>query len=133
MQDNQVIRPSEHEFIKGRFCLINLISLYDTVICLVDEGKAVDVVYLDGSKAVDTISHSILLEKLAACGFGGPQIQLCVSPVGLSNTCTKQLSPVTCRNLIDSLCPTTMPNPKMSAREGREGREKKETHEFKRN
>ncbi|KAK4824608.1 hypothetical protein QYF61_016877 [Mycteria americana] len=38
---------------------------------LVDEGKAVDVIYLDFSKAFDTLSHSILLEKLAAHGLGG--------------------------------------------------------------
>ena len=31
-----------------------------------DEGKAVDVVYLDFSKVFNTISHSILLAKLAA-------------------------------------------------------------------
>ncbi|GAB0178382.1 hypothetical protein GRJ2_000303500 [Grus japonensis] len=35
----------------------------------VDEGKAVDVVYLNFRKAFDTISHSILLVKLAACGL----------------------------------------------------------------
>ena len=34
-----------------------------------DEGKAMDVVYLDFSKAFDTISDSILLEKLAAHGL----------------------------------------------------------------
>ncbi|KAF1595969.1 UNVERIFIED_CONTAM: hypothetical protein FQV16_0016447, partial [Eudyptes robustus] len=69
IQGNQVIRPSQHEFMKGRSCLTNLISFYDQVTCLVDEGKAVDVVYLDFSKAFDTISHSILLEKMAAHGL----------------------------------------------------------------
>ena len=38
---------------------------------LVDEGKAVDVVYLDFSKAFDTVSHSILVEKLAAHSLDG--------------------------------------------------------------
>jgi len=35
----------------------------------VDEGRAADVVYLNFSKAFDTVSHNILLGKLRKCGL----------------------------------------------------------------
>ena len=68
---NQGIRPSQHGFTNGRSCLTNLISFYDKVTRLVNEGQTVDVVYLDFSKAFDTVPHNILVEKLAAHGLAG--------------------------------------------------------------
>ena len=68
---NQGIRPSQHGFMNDRSCLTNLISFYDKVTRLVGEGQAVDVVYLDFSKAFDTVPHNILEEKLAAHGLDG--------------------------------------------------------------
>jgi len=56
---------------KGRSCLTNLISCYGRVTLLVDEGKAVDVIYVDFCKAFDSVSHSILLEKLQAMAGTG--------------------------------------------------------------
>jgi len=69
VKDNQGIRPSQHGFMKGRSCFTNLIIFCDQVTHLVDKGKAVRVIYLDFSKAFDTVPHSILLERLAAHGL----------------------------------------------------------------
>ena len=52
---NQGMRPSQHGFTNSRFCLTNLISFYDKVTHLVDEGKTVHVVYLDFSKAFGNV------------------------------------------------------------------------------
>ncbi|PKU37921.1 rna-directed dna polymerase from mobile element jockey- hypothetical protein [Limosa lapponica baueri] len=66
MEDKKAIRSSQDGFSKGKSCLTNLIAFYDGITGWIDEGRAVDVVYLDFSKAFDTVSHSILIANLSA-------------------------------------------------------------------
>ncbi|GAB0207970.1 mitochondrial enolase superfamily member 1 [Grus japonensis] len=69
MEEKEVIGSGQHGFTKGKSCLTKLIAFYDGMTGWMDEGTAVDVVYLDFSKAFDTISHNILIGKLRKCGL----------------------------------------------------------------
>ncbi|KAF4789078.1 RNA-directed DNA polymerase from mobile element jockey-like protein [Turdus rufiventris] len=57
-------REGLHSLSSSRKNVMN--SFYDQVTFLVDTGKAVDVVYLDFSKAFGTVSHNKRLENLSA-------------------------------------------------------------------
>lgn len=70
VEEREVIRHSQHGFTKGQSCVINLIAFCAVMTIWVDEGKAVDVVYLDFSKALDTFSYNVLVMKLSKCEIG---------------------------------------------------------------
>ena len=70
MEEKEVIGKSQHRFTKGKSCLTNLMAFCDGMTGWVDKGRAVDVVYLNLSKALDTVSHNILIGKLRLCGLG---------------------------------------------------------------
>jgi len=69
VEEKKVIRSNQHGFIKGKSCLTNLVAVYDGLTGWVDEGRAVDVAYLDFRKTFDMVSHNILLGKLRKCGL----------------------------------------------------------------
>ena len=64
LNDNNLFNPTQHGFRQGRSCLSQLLSHYDSILSKLEEGKEVDVIYLDFSKAFDKVDHEILLSKL---------------------------------------------------------------------
>ncbi|CAM4404676.1 unnamed protein product [Lepidochelys olivacea] len=59
----------QNSFTKGRSCQTNLISFFEKVTDFLDKGNAVDLIYLDFSKAFDAVPHGELLVKLEKMGM----------------------------------------------------------------
>ncbi|KAJ7419856.1 hypothetical protein BTVI_23650 [Pitangus sulphuratus] len=66
LKNNAVFGRSQHSFMGGKSCLSNLIFFYEKVTHLADQGKPVNVIVLDFSKAFDTVSQGILLDKMSS-------------------------------------------------------------------
>jgi len=71
LDENALIRNSQHGFTRGKSCLSNLLEFFEEVTKTLDRGEAVDLVYLDFAKAFDTVPHCRLFKKLEAHGLGG--------------------------------------------------------------
>jgi len=67
MFDNDFISPHQHGFLPGRSCTTQLLDVLDKWTEILDNGGAVDVVYLvylDLAKAFDSVPQKRLLVKL---------------------------------------------------------------------
>ena len=71
LEENNLVKNSQHGFRNKRSCLTNLLDFYNEVYNVYDETKAVDVIYLDFQKAFDKVPHQRLLNKLKSHGIEG--------------------------------------------------------------
>jgi len=63
LKNKAIIRHSQYGFMEENSCLNNFVFFYDMVTHLVDEGRAVDVIFQDFTKAFNIMPHCILLDK----------------------------------------------------------------------
>jgi endonuclease/exonuclease/phosphatase family metal-dependent hydrolase len=66
-----LIRETQHGFVKKKSCLTNLLEFLEFVSDYVDQGYPIDVVYLDFQKAFDKVPHKRLMSKIKALGIIG--------------------------------------------------------------
>ena len=71
LEKNNIIRDSQHGFRNRRSCLTNLLDLLHNIYEMYEEGRAVDIIYLDFQKAFDKVPHRKLLNKVESHGISG--------------------------------------------------------------
>lgn len=64
MKDKKVIGSNQCGFTNRKSCVTNVMAFQNDMISLMDEGKALDIAYLDFSKAFDIVSYNILIDQL---------------------------------------------------------------------
>ena len=73
MTRNNLFSSEQHGFISGKSCITQLLEFLEDLTQALDNGKDVDVIYLDFCKAFDKdlVPHRRLLKKLWAYGIRG--------------------------------------------------------------
>ena len=71
LDENDLIRDTQHGFRRGRSCLTNLLEFFNVATESFDKGKQLDISYLDFSKAFDKVPHKRLCLQLKCHGING--------------------------------------------------------------
>ena len=71
LEDNDIIKSSQHGFRNKCSCLTNLLDFFHNIFDAHDESRALDVIYLDFQKAFDKVPHQRLFNKLMTHDISG--------------------------------------------------------------
>ena len=71
LAQHELLRLSQHGFMRRRSTLTNLLEYLEKLTSMVDSGLSLDVVYLDFSKAFDKVPIQRLLRKIQGLGIRG--------------------------------------------------------------
>jgi retron-type reverse transcriptase len=71
IEKNKLLSTNQYGFRKGRSTEHAIIELVDKITKAIDQGKYTIGIFLDLSKAFDTINHKILIKKLEYYGIRG--------------------------------------------------------------
>eukprot|EP00061_Rhincodon_typus_P005156 g24348.t1 len=70
LEANGLISDRQPGFVRERSCLTKLIGIFEEVMKMIDEGTAVDVIYMDFSKAFDNVPHGRLAQRRSHMASG---------------------------------------------------------------
>ena len=68
---NDLMNKTQHGFRKGFSTITQILTYYDSILSILEDGGNVDSIYLDFSKAFDKVDHTILMRKLENIGITG--------------------------------------------------------------
>ena len=105
---NKLLSGKQFGLRKGLFTISALTSFADEVLLNMEQGRLCGAVFLDLTKAFDTVDHQILLSKLSAYGLSGNSLQWFRSYI------TDRKQRTSCRNEMSNELPVTHGVPKGS-------------------
>ena len=71
LEESELLPDGQHGFREQRSTLTQLMSHWDQVIDLLEQGQTVDIIYTDFAKAFDKCETNVLLHTLFDCGVKG--------------------------------------------------------------
>ena len=75
MVRNSLFSNDQHGFVAQRDCMTNLLLTIETLTSIMEDGRAVDIIYTDFAKAFDSVPHKRLISKVNAFGIKGDTLQ----------------------------------------------------------